>query len=158
MRRNATVLSIVMALVVRGLAGRALVERHHDVGVERGLHLHRDFGREETEPPVNVRAELDALLRDAPQVAQTEDLKAAGVREDCALPADELVKPAARAYDLSARSQPEVVCVSEDDRSVEVCGLQLLEAHALHAAERADGHERGRFDNAAPRPQEARAF
>src|SRR5437764_12792271 len=72
--------------VVRGLTERALVKRHHYVGVERGLHLHRDFGREEAKPPVNVRAELDATFRDAAQVAQTEDLKAAGVRQYRAMP------------------------------------------------------------------------
>src|ERR1043165_8989180 len=72
-------------------------------------------------------------------------------------PREELVQPAARAYHFRARSQPEVVRVSEDDRGVEVFRFQLLEAHALHAAECADGHEDGRLNHAAPRLQEARA-
>src|SRR2546423_10109961 len=137
--------------VVRGLAGRALVERHHDVGAERGLHLHRDFGREETETTINVRAELDALLRDASQVAQTKNLKAAGVGQYRATPADEFVQTAARAYHFRAGAQPEVVGVSEYDACVEVCRLQLLEADALDRAERADGHEDWSLDRAAPR-------
>src|SRR2546423_1708716 len=141
--------------VVRGLAGRALVERHHDVGAERGLHLHRDFGREEAETTVNVRAKLDALFRDASQVAQTKNLKAAGVGQYRATPADEFVQTAARAYHFHAGAQPEVVRVAEYDACVEVCRLQLLEANALDRAERADGHEDGSLERAAPRLDDA---
>ena len=98
-----------------------------------------------------MRAELDATFRDAAQVAQAEDLKAAGVRQYRSPPADEFVQTAARAYHFHAGAQPEVVRVAEYDACVEVCRLQLLEANALDRAERADGHEDGSLERAAPR-------
>src|SRR5205085_10728589 len=71
------------------------------------------------------------------------------------MPADEFMQTAARAYHFHAGAQPEVIRVSEYDRGVEVCRLQLLEANALDRAKRSDGHEDRSLDRAAPRQDDA---
>jgi len=55
----------------------ALVEGHHHVRAQRDLHLHRMLGREEVQAAVQVRAELDAVVRHLAQLGQAEDLEAA---------------------------------------------------------------------------------
>jgi hypothetical protein len=67
----------------------ALVEGHADVGAERDLHVDGVLGREEVRTAVEVRAEAHAVVGDFAQLAQGEDLEAAGVGEHGARPTDE---------------------------------------------------------------------
>jgi len=65
---------------VGGVFG-ALVEGHGDVGAKGDLHVHGVLGGEKWLLPVQVRAETDALVGDLAELAEREDLKAAGIRE-----------------------------------------------------------------------------
>ena len=64
---------------------------------------------------VDVRAELDARIRDLAQRREAEDLIAAAVGEDRPVPAHEAVQAAELADELRARPQGQVVGVGEDD-------------------------------------------
>jgi len=90
----------------------ALVEGHGDVGAEGDLHVHGVLGSEEVAAAVQMGAKAHALVADLAQLAQAEDLKAAGIGEHGARPADELVQPAHAADRLVARTQVEVIGVA----------------------------------------------
>ncbi|HEV2904318.1 MAG TPA: tRNA guanosine(34) transglycosylase Tgt, partial [Pyrinomonadaceae bacterium] len=67
--------------VMIDLSRWALVEGHGDLGAERGLHFHRNFGREKTKRPVDVRAKLSSLFGDFANFCETPNLKASRVGE-----------------------------------------------------------------------------
>jgi hypothetical protein len=73
--------------------GRALVEHHRDVGAEVRLDAHHFLGPEEQLGAVEVGLERDAVVADLPQLREAEDLEAAAVRQDRAVPSHELVEP-----------------------------------------------------------------
>ena len=81
----------IAARVARLVGGRvdALVEHHHDVGADRGLHLDRALGREQVHALIDVAAKARALLVDRAVAGQREDLIAARVGEHRARPAHE---------------------------------------------------------------------
>ncbi len=81
-------------------------------------------GRQEVQRAVEVRAELRAVLADPPHRREAEDLVAAAVGQDRAVPADEPVQAAAARDQPVARPQVEVVGVAEDDLGAEL--LELL--------------------------------
>ena len=58
------------------------------------LDLHRRFGREGLQAPIQVGMELDALLGDLPQVRQAEDLEPTAVGQDGPVPMHEAMEPA----------------------------------------------------------------
>ena len=66
--------------LVRRLAGHDVVERHGDVGAEGPLDLHGALGGERALGAVHVALELDAVLRDAAEPLEREDLEAAASR------------------------------------------------------------------------------
>ena len=76
------------------------------------------------------------------RVAEREDLVAAGVGEDRAVPAHEGVQAAELGDQVLARAQVQVVRVAEQHRRAE--RAQLVGMDALHRALRPDGHERRR--------------
>ena len=87
-----------------------------------------------------MAGEGDALLLDLPQGGQGEDLEAAGVREDGAVPADELVEAAHLPHHLIAGAQVEVIGVGELDLAAHF--LQVVGTDtALDGALGADVHE-----------------
>jgi hypothetical protein len=125
-------------VVAVGMERCALVEGEHDVGVQLGLHGHRDLRADEALRAVDVGAEADAVLLDredrtAPAAAacppqrgaaaldlvghrsvpHREDLEAAGVGDDRALPAHEAVQPAEPLDQLAPRAQEQVEGVAE---------------------------------------------
>jgi hypothetical protein len=62
----------------------------------------------------------------------------------------------ARSDYFSARAQPEMVSVAQNNACVELF-FESLEAYALYRARRADRHEDGRLDNAAARSEDSGA-
>ena len=85
---------------MRGRVGRAFVEDHDDVGVQRVLNAHRFFRRQEQLAAVDRRRELDAFLGDLAQRAEGKYLEATRVSEDRLVPAHQAVEAAVRADDL----------------------------------------------------------
>jgi hypothetical protein len=79
------------------------------------------------------------LLGDLADLGQRHDLEPAGVREDRALPTDELVQAAELRYLLRPGSEHQVVGVAKDD--VGPRPLHLIKVQALDRADGADRHE-----------------
>ena len=103
----------------------------------------RGLGREADEVAVVDRAERHSLVVGArDRVPEREDLVAAGVGEDRAVPAHECMQAAELGDEILAWTQVQVVRVAEEDRRAE--RAQLPGVDALHGALRADGHERRR--------------
>jgi hypothetical protein len=151
---------------------RALVEDQRDVGVQRGLDLHRRLGPHEDLVAVARVAEGHALLGD-PQhrlaarpraglldlvghvaVAHREDLEAARVGDDRPLPPHELVQAAELVDELVARVEPEVERVAQDH--VEAERLDLPSLDAPDDALRRQRHEGGGPHRAVRGAQQAR--
>jgi hypothetical protein len=131
--------------IARGGILRALVESHDDVGAESDLDVDGMFGGEEVRTPVEVRAELNAIVRDFAERAEGEDLEAAGVSEHCARPADELVQAAHAANEFVTGTEIEMVGVAEDDFGAE--GFERVLWDGFNSTLRADGHEDRSFDS-----------
>ena len=141
-----------------GVVGRirnTLVERHDNIRAETLLYLHRYLGRQKLLRAVDVRAECRPLLRDLAEIAKTEHLKAAAVREDCAVPVHEPMQPARLAHELHAGAEKEMIGIAEDDTRTEIA--QLIGRYALDRRLRAHGHEDGRRKAAVLRVNHARA-
>ncbi len=122
----------------------ALVEGHGDVGAEGDLDVHGVLGGEEVAAAVEMRAEAHAFVADLAQGAEAEDLKASGVSEHGAGPADEAVQSAHAADGFVAGAQVEVIGVAEDDFGAQ--GFEDVLGNGLDGAGGADGHEDGGFD------------
>ena len=82
-----------------------LIEGDRDVRSERLLHGDRMLRRESVDGPVDVRPEGHAVLVDHAQIAERDDLEAARVREDRAVPVHEAMEPAEALDALVARPQ-----------------------------------------------------
>ena len=100
---------------MRDAVGRTLVEGHGDVDAEALLDVDGALGGEEMCGAVDVRTKLDAFLAQLANRREREDLIAAGVTQDCAIPRHELVDAAELLDQLHARSQHQVIGVVEDD-------------------------------------------
>ena len=114
-------------------------------GPERLLHGDGVLRREAVDRPVEMALEGHAAVVDHAQVAERDDLEAAGVREDRAVPAHEAVEAAEIPDALVARAQVEVVGVGEDDRGAG--GGDLVRVERLDGGIGAHGHELRRLDH-----------
>src|SRR5439155_23157295 len=95
---------LTRVLVADGVFG-ALVERHENIAAEGKLRVDGGFGSEGVEVAVQVRAEDDAVLGDAAQAAEAEDLVAAGVGEDGARPGHEAMQTTEPLDEIGAGTQ-----------------------------------------------------
>ena len=141
------------------LVRRALVELHHDVAVEQGLHLHADLGRQEQLVAVDRRREAHTLLADlaptAIAAAQAPDLKTAAVGQDRLLPAFEAVQSLELRDHVQTWAQPEVEGVAQDDLRAHL--VQRRRQHALDRAVSAHRHEDRCLDHTVVQGQPATA-
>ena len=97
-----------------------LVEGDRDVRAERLLDADRELRREPVDRAVEVAAERDAVLVDDPQVAERDDLEAARVGQDRAVPVHEPMQAAEPRDPLVPGPQVQVVGVGQDDRGADV--------------------------------------
>ena len=100
-------------------------------------------GVKKCDAAIEVRAEADAFVGDLAQLAEGEDLEAAGVGEHGARPADEFVQAAHAADGFVAGAQIEVIGVAENDFGAE--RFEHVLRDGFDRALRADGHEDRRF-------------
>src|SRR6201986_1544588 len=91
----------------------ALVEGHDDVGTQADLGGDGALGTEKVGGAIEVRAEGHPLFADLAQIAQAEDLKAARVGEDRAIPGHELLHAAELADHVNAWAKIEMIGVVE---------------------------------------------
>ena len=131
----------------RCVAGRALVESHHDVGADRPLGVDHAFGREEVLRAVDVRTEMAPLLAQLAAVGQRKDLKAARIGQHRPLPRREAVHAARLFENLRPRTQVEVVGVGQDDLGPGLVAHVAVE-DALNGGGGSHGHENRRADHA----------
>jgi len=108
------------------------------------LNVDGVLGGEEVRTPVEVRAELNAVVSDFAERAEGEDLKASGVREDGARPTDEAMQAAHAADGFVAGAEIEMVGVAKNDFDAE--GFERVLGDGFDGALRADGHEDRGFD------------
>jgi hypothetical protein len=78
-------------LVARRRQLDALIEHHRDVDAESFLKRDDAFGREAVRRAVEMRAKGDAVIVDAAARLEAEDLKAARIRQERAVPGHEAV-------------------------------------------------------------------
>ena len=124
----------------------ALVEGHDDVGAEGDLDFHGAFGGKEVGRAVEVRPEGYAIFGEFAQVAEREDLEAAGIGEHRAGPGHEPVQSAKFADLLVPRPEIKMIGVAEDDLRAEF--LENILRNGLNGSDGADRHEDGSFHDA----------
>ena len=95
--------------------------------------------------PSKMGAEADAFVGDFAELAERENLEAAGVGEHGAGPADEAVQAAHAADGFVAGAEVEVVGVAEDDLGAE--DFEDVLGDGFDGAGGAHGHEDGGFDD-----------
>jgi hypothetical protein len=132
-----------------------LIKRHRDVRAQQRLDLHRAFRCEPMRRAVQVRRERHAIVVDAPQIGEAEDLEAPGIGEDGPVPGHEPVEATQPCDTLGSRTQVEVIRVSEDDLGTR--GAKIARRQRLDGGLRADRHERRRVDDAMSGLESARA-
>ena len=133
--------------------GDDVVELHGDVAAELFLNGDGLFGRELDAVAVDVRAKDGALLVDRRPVGEAEDLKAAAVGEDRAVPAHDRVQPAEGGDRVRPRAEQQMIRVGEDH--LRAGFAQAAGVDALHRGLRADRHERRHVDGAMRRGEAA---
>ncbi len=134
---------------------RAFIEDHHDIRAQVTLDLHRLFRPHEDFCAIYRRREVDALLLDLAHRAQAEHLKAARVGEDRPLPLHEVVQVPMALDHFSARAQPEMEGVAQNDLRSD--RLDVTWQHAFDGTVSAHWHERRRLDGAARKGQTSAA-
>ena len=124
----------------------ALVKLHDDVGVQRGLDLHADLGRQKQLVTIHRRGELDTFFADLAHLAQAPNLKAAAVSEDRFVPFFELVQAAEFLDHIQSWAHPQMKGVTQNDLGVHVG--QALGCNALDGAVGTHRHEDGGLHHA----------
>jgi hypothetical protein len=102
--------------------------------------------REAVAAAVEVGLEGHAVVVNAARVAEAEDLEAAAVGQDGAVPGHEAVQPAQVADEFVAGAQVEVVGVGQHQRRPQLA--QIARPHRLDRGLCADGGEDGGFQRA----------
>jgi len=126
--------------------GRAFVEDHGNVRAEGSLDVHALAGAEENFGAVEVGAKGDAVVGDFAEFGEAENLEAAAVGEDGAVPAHELMEAAEFANEAGAGAEVEVVGVAENDLCADF--VELSRGGGFDGGLRADRHEGGGLDRA----------
>ena len=124
----------------------AHVEHHRDVDPERFFERKHGLGRESMHAAVDVRFERHAVFVELAALLQAEDLEAAGVGEDRAVPRHEAVHAARLDDQLFARAQPQMIGVRQNDLAVRAA--HFVRRERLDGRGRADRHEGRRLDHA----------
>ena len=137
-----------LLIVARGRQADAFVELHLDVGAEQSLDFHGALGCQHMLRPVDVRLEGDAAFIQLAQFRERHDLKAAAIGEDRVRPVHEFVETAEFGDTLRARAQHQMIDIAEHDIGAQLPHLSRI--HGLDGRRRADRHESGRADFAAP--------
>ncbi len=117
----------------------ALVEHHDDIRPEVLLGGDDQLGREAVRRTVEVRLEGDTVVVDLATVGEREDLEAAEVREQRAVPGHEGVQAAALRHAACPGAQVKMVGVGQHQAGAE--GPELIGRDGLDGGLRADGSE-----------------
>ncbi len=94
------------------------------------LGVDHHLWREKVPRPVDVRAELDALVRDLTIIGQAEHLKPARVGQNRTVPAHKAVQSPHLCHQIRSGTQVEVVGVAQDQlrsQFAQIAGVQRLD-------------------------------
>lgn len=127
------------------IPGAAFVKGHHNIGAYHPLGMDIVLRGEGMAGTVNVGCEFTSLLRKLTDRGKGKNLEAAAVSEDGPVPILESVKAAGLKESIQARSQVQVISVSEDNLSAYVL-LQVPVIYSLHGTNRTYRHEDGGTD------------
>lgn len=86
-----------------------------------------------------MRAECHAFLVELAQLRERHDLKTAGIGQDRAFPAAELMQATQPRHALGTRPQHQVIGIAKDDIGAKF--FHLVHIHGLDRASRTDRHE-----------------
>jgi len=117
----------------------ALIEHHHDVAADRALDANAFLRGEQMHFPVDVTLEPCPFLRDRPRVRERENLKAAGIGEDGAIPVHEGMDAAHSGEDFRSRAEHEVIRIREEHAGAG--GFQAFDGDSFHGRLGSDRHE-----------------
>ncbi len=99
--------------------------------------------------PVEMRIELDAVVRYLVELGQRKNLKPAAIREYGLVPIHKLVQTARAPHGLLAGAHVQVIRIAENNLRPEL--FELVRRKRLYGRLRPDGHEHGRFNHAVRR-------
>ncbi len=120
-----------------------VVQDHGHVAAQGLLDGHGPLRRDRQQPAVDVRAEDGLLLGDLADGREAEELEAAAIGQDRAVPAHEAVQAAQVADHLLARPQGQVIGVGQHHLGPGLA--ELLDFQSLDARLGGHGHEGGHF-------------
>ena len=143
--KHGTLARIAKCLDVVG-QGNHVVQDHGDVAAQPFLDLHGPFGRKSHGTPVGVSTKYGRFIRDFGPLSETEQLKAAAVSKDGAIPTHELVQSTELFDDHFAGPHGKMVSVGQHDLSSS--GRKLARLQALYRALRTHRHKCRCFDTA----------
>ena len=122
--------------------GRALVQHHGDIAVQRMLDVHGARRRQMMAGAVGVRTEHDAILLHGAELGERHHLEAAGIGEDRPRPVHEFVQAAEAGDALSAGTDHQVIGVAEHDLGA--ARPHRIDREPLDRRLGSHGHEGGR--------------
>src|SRR5450755_814932 len=123
---------------------RAFIECHNDVCAESDLNLHRLFRTEKVGRSIEVRPEGDAFFANFAKIVEAENLEAAGVGEDGAIPRHEAMQTAHLANGLDSGTQIKMVGIGQENLDAEF--FQYILRNTFDGCQRSNRHEDRRFD------------
>ena len=116
-----------------------LIERHGNVGAKRNLDIHRMLRRKEVRPAIQMRPKLHPVLGHLAQFIEAEDLKAARVSQNGAIPAHKPVQPAKPANQLMPRPQIKMIRIAQNDPRPQL--FEQMLRNSLDRSHRPHRHE-----------------
>jgi hypothetical protein len=122
------------------LTGDDMVESHGDVRRQAPLDLDGSFRRESSHGAIDVTLKLNAVLSDAAEPLEREDLKSARIREHRAVPGGELVEPTHGANYLLAGTEMKMIRIGQYYLSP--CSAHILRAKPADDRVGTHRHER----------------
>lgn len=139
----------IFCIAAIGSVRNTLVKSHDDIGAKNVLYFHDGFRREKMLGTVEMGAEKHALFCDLAQITEAEDLEAAAVGEDWAIPVHEAVETAELTDKLMPWPQIQMIGIGKND--LRFCVFELVGRQGLDGGLGADRHEGWCFDLAVRR-------
>jgi hypothetical protein len=130
--------------VARSRRLNAFVEHHGDVRAKRELNLSRFFRRQKMLGAIEVGLKTHAFIGDFAKVRKTENLVAAGIGKNRAVPRHEFVQAAESADEQVAGAEAEMIRIAENDLCAEL--LKGFIAQTFYGGLRSYRHENGRLN------------
>src|SRR5438105_15486460 len=101
----------LLRFLARDAVRRTFIESHGDVDAESLLNIDRALRRKKMRRAVDVRTKLDTVFAEFANGRERENLKAAGIRKNSAIPRHEFVNSAQLLDDVDARAKHQVIGV-----------------------------------------------